>query len=55
MAVVGLEMTAYTVSEDVVVVELCAIVYQPNRGLGCPINFDFDINLSTNDVTAGKP
>ena len=52
---VGLERTAYTVSEDVVVVELCAIVFQPNGGLRCPINFDFDIILSTDDATAGKP
>ena len=53
VAVVGLERTAYTVSEDVVMVEVCAIVYSPNNS--CPINFPFDVRLATEDVTAGKP
>ena len=52
VAVVGLERTAYTVSEDVVVVEVCAIVYSPNNS--CPINFPFDVRLATGDATAGK-
>ena len=52
MAVVGLERTAYTVSEDVVTVEVCAIVYSPNNS--CPINFPFDVRLATEDATAGS-
>ena len=50
-AVVGLERTFYSVPEDVGVVEVCAIVYSPN--IVCPINFPFDVNLSTSDRTAG--
>ena len=44
MAFVGLEKTFYQVSEDVGVVEVCAIVYNPSP---CPINFAFDVSLST--------
>ena len=33
-------------------VEVCAIVYSPN--ITCPIEFAFDVNLSTNDNTAGN-
>ena len=51
VAVVGLERTLYHVMEDVGVVEVCAIVYSPT--IDCPINFPFDVNLSTNDNTAG--
>ena len=54
VAVVGLERTAYTVTEDVVVVEVCAIVYSPSPNNTCPINFPFDVRLSTSDGTAGK-
>jgi hypothetical protein len=46
-AVVGLERTFYQVSEDVGVLVVCAIVYSPNNSIPCPINFAFDVNLST--------
>ena len=51
VAVVGLEMTFYNVSEDVGVVEVCAIVISPNTS--CPISFPFDVRLSTRDRSAG--
>ena len=47
----GLERTFYSVPEDVGVVEVCAIVYSPT--IDCPINFPFDVSLSTSDRTAG--
>ena len=50
-AVVGLDKTDYQVSEDVGVVEVCAIVHTPN--ITCPIEFTFHINLSTSDKSAG--
>ena len=46
-AVVGLERTFYNASEDVGVLEVCAIVYSPN--IECPIEFAFNANLSTSD------
>ena len=52
VAVVGLEKTFYSVSEDVGVVEVCAIVYSPT--IDCPIAFPFDVGLSTLDNTAGN-
>ena len=54
MAVVGLERTFYNVSEDVGVVELCAVVYTPDDSFDCPIMFPFEVNLSTEDESAGK-
>ena len=48
----GLEKTFYQVSEDVGVVEVCAIVYSPN--ITCPIAFPFDVRLRTLDSSAGK-
>ena len=50
---VGLERTLYQVSEDVGVVEVCAIVYSPNGNIPCPIDFAFDVILSTSDDSAG--
>ena len=50
-AVVGLERTFYNVTEDVGVVEVCAIVYSPT--IVCPIAFPFDVRLSTDDDSAG--
>ena len=47
----GLERTFYNVSEGVGVVELCAVVYEPD--IVCPIEFPFDVRLSTDDGTAG--
>ena len=52
VAVVGLERTFFSVSEDVGVVELCAEVFEPV--IACPIAFPFDVRLSTRDDTAGK-
>ena len=48
---VGLERTFYSVSEGVGVVELCAVVYEPD--ITCPIEFPFNVSLSTADGTAG--
>ena len=50
-AVVGLEPTFFNVSEDVGVVQLCAIVISPV--ITCPIDYPFDVRLSTDDGTAG--
>ena len=50
-AVVGLETTIFTVFEDVGRVELCAHVFEPD--IDCPIEFPFDVVLSTADRTAG--
>ena len=50
-AVVGLERTFYQASEDVGVVEVCAIVHSPD--ITCPIEFAFNINLLTTDGSAG--
>ena len=52
MAVVGLEKTIYNVSENVGMVEVCVIVYSPT--VDCPIEFAFNVSLSTRDGTAGK-
>ena len=49
----GLERTIFTVQMNVGVVELCAIVYEPS-GIDCPIDFPFDVHLSTSDDTAGE-
>ena len=58
MAVVGMEMTSYTVTEDeVAMVEVCAFVYSPSdTSSNCPIQFPFNVaGLSTNnDGTAGN-
>ena len=57
MAVVGMEMMSYTVTEDEgAMVEVCAIVHSPNdTSSNCPIQFPFNISaLSTNNNgTAG--
>lgn len=51
VAVVGLERTFYSISEDVGVMELCIVVIFPN--ITCPIEFPYDVILSTIDGTAG--
>ena len=53
-AVVGLEKTFYQVSENVGVVEVCAIVYRPNGNIACPITFPFNVRLSTTNDSAGN-
>ena len=47
----GLERTFYNVSGGVGMVELCAVVYEPD--IVCPIEFPFDVRLSTADGAAG--
>ena len=44
-------MTIYQVSEDDGVVEVCAVVYSQN--VTCPIEFAFNVTLSTSDGIAG--
>ena len=51
MAEVGLETTVYEVGEDVRIVEVCAVVLSPL--IPCPVDFPFDVALSTNDGSAG--
>ena len=46
----GLEKTAYNVSEDVGEVEVCAVVRNVSS---CYIPFRFSINMSTVDESAG--
>ena len=53
MAIVGLERTFYRESEDVGMVEVCAVVISPNGNIPCPIMFPFNVSLSTTDDTAG--
>ncbi|CAI8015468.1 hypothetical protein GBAR_LOCUS9583, partial [Geodia barretti] len=53
VAVVGLEMTVYSVSEGDGNVEVCAVVHSPN--IDCPIEFSFAVNLTTKDGTAISP
>ena len=52
VAVVGLEGTLYQVSEYAGVVEVCTIVYSPM--IECPIQFPFDVRLTTSIGSAGK-
>ena len=57
VAVVGMEMTSYTVTEvEGAMVEVCAFVHRPSdTSSNCPIQFPFNITgLSTNhNGTAG--
>ena len=39
--------------EDVGIIELCAIVFEPDDDV-CPIDFSFTVSLTTSDDTAGK-
>ena len=50
-AVVGLQTTFYTVSEDQGEVRVCVEVSSPNRN--CPIEYPIDVLLSTGDDSAG--
>ena len=50
-ATVGLVQTFFHVMEGVGYIELCAIVSFPE--ITCPIEFPFDVSLSTADGTAG--
>ena len=51
MAVVGLEMTSYTIAEHHQLLEVCARVFDPD--LECPISFPFDMFFTTVDGSAG--
>ena len=51
-AVVGLERTFYNVSENEGVAEVCAVIYSPMTD--CPIEFSFDVRLTTSDGSVGK-
>ena len=57
VAVVSLEETFYSVSEDVGAVELCAVISSPTvdliEGFDCPVTFSFEVVLLTYDNTAG--
>ena len=52
MAIVGLEESFYQISEDVGVVKVCTVVN--NASLSCPIDYSFEVELSTKDGSAGK-
>ena len=54
VAVVGLERTFYNVSESVGTVEVCAVVLSPDESIECPVDFPFNVSLSTNRDTAGS-
>ena len=49
---IGLEQTFFRAIEDVGVIELCAVVFEPD--LECPIKFTFDVQLYTAEGSAGK-
>ena len=49
---IGLEQTFFREVEDIGVIELCAIVFEPD--IECPIKFPFDVQLYTADGSAGK-
>lgn len=48
----GMEQTYYHIIESVDVVELCVTVLLPV--ISCPIDFQFEAQLSTVDGTAGR-
>ena len=50
---IGLERTIFLEFENVVVVELCARVFEPD--IDCPIEFPFEVILSTVNRNAGIP
>ena len=43
----------YNVSEGVGAVELCAVVFIPTIDEDCPISFQFEVNLLSNNGSAG--
>ena len=54
MAVVGLEKTFYTVTEEDLMIEVCVVVKNPDyEGEECPVASSFDIIISTVDDSAG--
>ena len=54
MAVVGLEKTFYTVTQEDEMIDVCVVVKNPNyEGEECPVASSFDIVISTVDDSAG--
>ena len=51
VAIVGFESTLYRVNETSGVVEICAVVMEPN--IDCPIDFAFNVTFETSDGSAG--
>ena len=51
MAIVEFESTLYRVNETSGVVEICAVVMEPN--IDCPIDFAFNVTFETSDGSAG--
>ena len=49
---VGLEQTFFKEMEDVGVIELCAVVFEPS--INCPMKIPFQIELYTTDGSASK-
>jgi len=50
-ATVGFEETVYEANEASGMVEICAVVYEPN--VDCPVEFDFNVTFQTRDGSAG--
>ena len=50
-ASVGFEKAHYSVNEASGMVEICAVVNEPN--VDCPIEFDFNMTFQTRDGSAG--
>ena len=51
VALVGLNHTFLWISEDVDVVELCAVVVEPQ--IHCQISFPIDVSIATRHGSAG--
>ena len=51
VAIIGFERTLYDVSEDTVVVGICAVVSSPS--IDCPIKAPINVSFATEDNTAG--
>ena len=49
---VGFEQTFFREMEDVCVIEMCAVVFEPN--IDCPIKFPFQVELYTTEGSAGN-
>ena len=48
---VGFDQKSYKVDEAIGMVEICAVVHEPD--IDCPIEFEFSVTLETRDSTAG--
>ena len=55
MAVVGLEKTLNTITEEDEMIDVCVVVKNPDyEGEECPVASSFDIVISTVDDSAGS-